>query len=128
MLIDRTQRGWGLGSLGIFAAALVMYFLEAWIAPQGPRGGSAIGLIFGVLGFGFMIFAAALGARKRVPVVLAIFGALTLHFFPKRFPVRLQEVFANLGGIAKGAVLSGGLLVITTLGPAGVAPFIYYRF
>ena len=67
MLIDRTQRGWGLGSLGIFAAALVMYFLEAWIAPQGPRGGSAIGLIFGVVGFGFMIFAAALGARKRVP-------------------------------------------------------------
>src|SRR5258705_5926538 len=68
MLIDRTQRGWGLGSLGIFAAALVMYFLEAWIAPQGPpRGGSAIGLIFGVVGFGFVIFAAALGARKRVP-------------------------------------------------------------
>jgi O-antigen/teichoic acid export membrane protein len=67
MLIDRTQRGWGLGSLVIFAAALVIYFLEAWIAPQGPRGGSAIGLIFGVVGFGFMIFAAALGARKRVP-------------------------------------------------------------
>src|SRR6267154_5767009 len=67
MLIDRTQRGWGLASLGIFAAALVMYFLEVSISPQGPRGGSAIGLIFGVLGFGFMIFAAALGARKRVP-------------------------------------------------------------
>src|SRR5882762_6472311 len=70
MLIDRTQRGWGLGSLGIFAAALVMYFLEAWIAPQGqPRGGSAIGLIFGVVGFGFMIFSQALGARKRVPTL-----------------------------------------------------------
>jgi hypothetical protein len=67
MLIDRTQRGWGLGSLGIFAAALVMYFLQAWMAPQGPRGGSAVGLIFGAVGFGFMIFAAALGARKRVP-------------------------------------------------------------
>src|SRR5260370_35075326 len=67
MLIDRSHRGWGLASLGIFAAALVMYFLEVWIAPQGPRGGSAIGLIFGVVGFGFMIFAAALGARKRGP-------------------------------------------------------------
>src|SRR6267154_1340747 len=67
MLIDRTQRGWGLASLGIFAAALVMYFLEVSISPQGPRGGSAVGLIFGVWGFGFMIFAAALGARRRVP-------------------------------------------------------------
>jgi hypothetical protein len=67
MLIDRTQRGWGLASLGIFAAALVMYFREVSISPQGPRGGSAIGLILGVLGFGFIIFAAALGARKRVP-------------------------------------------------------------
>jgi hypothetical protein len=37
-------------------------------SPQGPRGGSAIGLLFGILGFAFMLFAAALGARKRVPV------------------------------------------------------------
>jgi hypothetical protein len=37
-------------------------------APQGPRGGSAIGLLFGIVGFAFMIFAALLGARKRVPV------------------------------------------------------------
>jgi hypothetical protein len=67
MQIDRTQRRWALGSLGIFATALVIYVVHAWRAPHGPRGGSAIGLIFGVLGFAFMIFAAALGARKRVP-------------------------------------------------------------
>ena len=56
-----------MASLGIFAAALVLYAFSAWSAPQGPRGGSAIGLLFGVVGFGFMIYAAALGARKRVP-------------------------------------------------------------
>jgi O-antigen/teichoic acid export membrane protein len=67
MQIDKTQRRWGLASLGILAAALVIYLLYAWSAPQGPRGGSAIGLFFGVVGFGFMIFAALLGARKRVP-------------------------------------------------------------
>ena len=65
--MDTTQRGWVIGTLGIFAAALVVYLFEAWSSPNGPRGGSAIGLIFGVVGFGFMIFAAALGARKRVP-------------------------------------------------------------
>src|SRR5258708_39030321 len=67
MQIDRTQRGWAIWSLGIFAAAVVLYLFEIWISPFGARGGSAIGLFFGVVGFGFMIFAAAVGARKRGP-------------------------------------------------------------
>jgi hypothetical protein len=65
--LDQSQRGWALGSLGVFAAGLVLYWFEVLTDPQGPRGGSATGLLFGVLGFGFMIYAAALGARKRVP-------------------------------------------------------------
>lgn len=68
MRIDRTQRGWAIVSaviLGVFTAVYVAYAARA---PEGPRGGSALGLTFGVIGFGFMIFAALLGARKRVPV------------------------------------------------------------
>ena len=64
MLLNHSQRGWALASLAIFLTSLVLYVLYAW---SDPRGGSAIGLLFGVMGFGFMIFAAALGARKRVP-------------------------------------------------------------
>src|ERR1051326_5040063 len=67
MLIDREQRGWAIGSLGILAAALAIYVPYALISPAGPRGGSSIGLLFGVVGFAFMLYAAALGARKRVP-------------------------------------------------------------
>jgi hypothetical protein len=67
VLLDRSQRGWALGSLGIFAAGLVLYLFEAISAPQGARGGSTIGIFLGMVGFGFMIYAAALGARKRVP-------------------------------------------------------------
>jgi hypothetical protein len=67
MRMDRTQRAWALGSLGIFAASAVVYVAYAWNAPAGPRGGSAVGLTFGIVGFAFMIFAALLGARKRVP-------------------------------------------------------------
>ena len=67
MQIDRTQRGWALASLAIFAGALILYAAYARSAPQGPRGRSTAGLFFGVAGFAFMIFAAALGARKRVP-------------------------------------------------------------
>jgi hypothetical protein len=67
MQLDRSQRGWALASLAIFAPSLVLYVLYAWSTPRAPRGDSAIGLAFGIVGFGFMIFAAALGARKRVP-------------------------------------------------------------
>jgi hypothetical protein len=65
--MDKTQRGWALASLLILAIAAVVYFFFSFESPQGPRGGSAIGLAFGIIGFGFMIFAALLGARKRVP-------------------------------------------------------------
>jgi len=67
MRIDRTQRGWALASLAILAISLVVYLVYAFNAPEGPRGGSTIGLLFGIVGFAFMIFAALLGARKRVP-------------------------------------------------------------
>jgi hypothetical protein len=67
MRMDGTQRGWAMGSLGILAISAVVYIFYALESPQGPRGGSAIGLTFGIIGFAFMVFAALLGARKRVP-------------------------------------------------------------
>jgi hypothetical protein len=67
MRMDQTQRRWALASLAFLAISAVVYVLYSFEALQGPRGGSTIGLIFGVIGFGFMIFAALLGARKRVP-------------------------------------------------------------
>jgi len=65
--MDRTQRGWAFASLGIVAISAAGYVWYAFESLQGPRGGSTIGLTFGVIGFAFMIFAALLGARKRVP-------------------------------------------------------------
>ena len=67
MRIDRTHRTWAIASLAILVVCSIVYFLYAFYAPQGPRGGSPIGILFGTIGFGFMIFAALLGARKRVP-------------------------------------------------------------
>ena len=68
MRIDKTQRGWTIASLAILAVFAAVYGAYAVQAPEGPRGDSALGMGFGVIGFGFMIFAALLGARKRVPV------------------------------------------------------------
>lgn len=67
MRIEKTQRGWAIASLAILVLAIALYAAAAAESPGGPRGGSAVGLTFGAAGFGFMIFAALLGARKRVP-------------------------------------------------------------
>jgi hypothetical protein len=67
MRMDKTQRGWALAAAAILMVSAVIYVLYALGSTQGPRGSSAIGLTFGVIGFAFMIFAALLGARKRVP-------------------------------------------------------------
>ncbi|HJZ63875.1 MAG TPA: hypothetical protein VKD70_06130 [Candidatus Acidoferrum sp.] len=67
MRLDSTQKSWLFISIAIFFASLVVYVPYTLTASRGPTGGSAIGLVFGIIGFAFMIFAAALGARKRVP-------------------------------------------------------------
>ena len=67
MRIDRTQRGWGIVSAAVLALGSGAYALYAANAAAGPSGRSAMGLAFGGVGFAFMIFAALLGARKRVP-------------------------------------------------------------
>ena len=66
MTIDRTHRPWAILSLAILGASAIVYIIYALHTSQGPRGGSTGGLLFGIIGFGFMIFAALLGARKRV--------------------------------------------------------------
>jgi len=67
MRMDKTQRGWGFASILVLALSAAVYVVYALVSPEGPRGGSTIGLAFGIAGFGFMVFAALLGARKRVP-------------------------------------------------------------
>jgi D-alanyl-lipoteichoic acid acyltransferase DltB (MBOAT superfamily) len=64
----------------------------------------------------------------RVWVIVAIIVGIGTQYIPPGFGRRAQLVFGRLGAVAQGAVLAAVLLLITTLGPAGVAPFIYFRF
>jgi hypothetical protein len=66
--IDRTHKDWLVASLLIFGASMLLYAIYRVPASGVPMGGTALGLVFGSLGFAFMIFAALLGARKKVPV------------------------------------------------------------
>jgi len=67
MRLDSTQRSWFFISVAIFVLSLAIYIPYTLTSAKGPTGGSAFGLAFGFVGFAFMLFAAALGARKRVP-------------------------------------------------------------
>ncbi len=68
MRIDRTHKGWLVASLAILGVSLLLYAFYRIPSSSGSMGSSTIGLVFGSAGFAFMIFAALLGARKRVPV------------------------------------------------------------
>jgi hypothetical protein len=68
MRIDASQRHWAIASAIILLLSAAAYHVYVYNSAVGARGGSPAGLAFGVLGFAFMLFAALLGARKRVPV------------------------------------------------------------
>src|SRR5580704_9927079 len=67
MRIDRTHRPWLIATVVLTIASTVAYIFYAVETPGGPRGGSAMGLTFGIVGYAMMLFAGLLGARKRVP-------------------------------------------------------------
>jgi len=67
MLIDRSQRGWATASAVILAAALAVY-VPYMLRSAPPRGGSALGLVYGIVGFAFMVFVTLLSVRKKFPI------------------------------------------------------------
>jgi hypothetical protein len=67
MRIDRTHRPWVIATVALAIVSTVAYILYAVETPSGPRGGSAIGLTFGIVGYAMMLYAGLLGARKQVP-------------------------------------------------------------
>jgi hypothetical protein len=68
MKIDQSHRSWIIGSSVVLIASAVLYAAYATQTPGGPRGGTAIGLAYGIAGYAAMLFAGLLGARKKVPI------------------------------------------------------------
>ena len=68
MRIDRTHRPWAITAFIVVIVSLIGYLWYASTQPGGPRGGTAIGLTFGIAGYAMMLFEGLLGARKKVPV------------------------------------------------------------
>ena len=58
----------------------------------------------------------------------AIAGMLLLQNVPRTPAPMVLRTFSRLAPVMQGAALAVVLFAITTLGPNGVAPFIYFRF
>jgi hypothetical protein len=67
MRIDQTHRPWLIASCFILGGSIALYVAYV-LASTRIGGGTPVGLFFGIVGFGFMLFAAALGIRKRYPI------------------------------------------------------------
>src|SRR5262245_40104799 len=67
VLLDASHRRWLIATIALAVVATAIYVPYALSSPKGPRGGSWIGLGFGVLTFAFMVFPALLGLRRQVP-------------------------------------------------------------
>jgi hypothetical protein len=72
----------------------------------------------------------AWGAAPLVtPAVIFVIALMVAaQFVPRDLPARVQDRFSQLRPAAQGILLGTTLFAITTLGPQGVAPFIYFRF
>src|ERR1700682_2988815 len=68
MRIDKTHQPWMIVTLASLGAATILYVPYAVWSSNGPRGGSAIGILYGVIGYALMLYAGLLGARKKKPV------------------------------------------------------------
>lgn len=67
MRIDRAHRPWAIASAAILAVSLAAYLPYA-LRPVPPGGGSVLGLTYGAVGFGFVIFVTLLSLRKKFPI------------------------------------------------------------
>ncbi|MGH9045088.1 MAG: MBOAT family O-acyltransferase [Acidimicrobiales bacterium] len=61
-------------------------------------------------------------------LVIVVIVVVEVQFVPAGALESLQRLFSQQRAAIQAATLGVTLLVITTLGPTGVAPFIYYRF
>jgi D-alanyl-lipoteichoic acid acyltransferase DltB (MBOAT superfamily) len=61
-------------------------------------------------------------------VVLAILVGIGSQYLPRRGIAAVLEGFQRLPAVGQVATLAAGVMLVDTLGPPGVAPFIYFRF
>ena len=63
-----------------------------------------------------------------VVIVVIIVGMIAAQFIPDRAFDQTVTRLSQFNPVAQAVAFAGGLVLIDALGPAGVAPFIYFQF
>jgi hypothetical protein len=67
VLIDRKHQRWSAWTAIAAAVLAVVYAIYAVLTPNGPKGGTIPGIVFGGLAFAVMLFECLLSLRKKYP-------------------------------------------------------------
>jgi hypothetical protein len=67
VLIDKSHKPWAVVSALVLALAAIVYIPYA-LGSTPPSGGSALGLTYGIAGFGAMVVVTLLALRKKFPI------------------------------------------------------------
>jgi hypothetical protein len=67
VLIDRRHTPWVLSTLILGVIALALYLFLYNLTPGGLTGGSLVGMWYGIIGSGLMVYAGLLSALRKVP-------------------------------------------------------------
>lgn len=67
LLIDSRHKGWFIATVALALLAAFVYVWYDHTTPGGFSGGSVIGMWYGIVGSGLMIYAGLLSALRRVP-------------------------------------------------------------
>jgi hypothetical protein len=122
MIIDWKHKNWALTTAG---AAVISYAIYVPLSRKDPRGGSALGIVFGSAGAAIFIFECLLSLKKRFaasrrtgPVQTWLRAHIWLGLLS--FPLVLMHSGFRWGnGLA--AALMWVLLIVSTSGVVGVA-------
>ena len=69
------------------------------------------------------------GSGLVTPLLMfTVVAMVASQFVPPRIPERITEGFGRLAPALQMAALGIGLVLVDALGPAGIAPFIYFQF
>ena len=126
-----------LGTVTLAVTTVLYWLLWVWESPFW-----AWAIVSMLLGLGFTFFSGAVdawlvdalhatGYRGSLETVFGramIVGSIAMQFFPRRFTIELQGLYARFAPAAQAAAFGLGLLFVDALGPEGVAPFIYFQF
>jgi hypothetical protein len=129
VLIDRTHKRWAVASAAIMGLSVASYGLYRALAVSPPSGGSVPGLVYGSLGSALMLFAGALGARRRVPTwrigraTTWMRGHLWLGFIS--FPLILLHSGFSLGAGSLTRTLMVLFILVFVSGLFGAAMQVY---